>query len=345
MPTAPTPVPSTGSPVVQRPTNAVIGYVINAPTSFAVAEDSAGNVYFTDGYVFKVAAGASTRTTFAGSGSSTADNVLATQAAVNAVGLQVNNNNELLIASYSDNKIRKVNLVSNIITTVFGTGASGYSGDGGKATSATTSLPWGVWSNSLGWIYFGANNAAYSVIRMIDASGIVSAVAGSAVSSGFSGDGGPATAALMNKPWRVSGDSAGNLFISDLNNARIRRVSSGTGIISTYAGTGSAGYSGEGLRATASSLSTPDDNKVDTVSGDVYVSSYGSNRVQVVKAGSQVMNTFAGNGANGHSGDGGAASAASLGGPYGLYISNAASTFTLYIAEYNTNWVRTVKLT
>ncbi len=159
----------------------------------------------------------------------------------------------LFIASF--HFVSKVDAGTGIITTVAGNGTFGFSGDGGPATSAQLNAPFGVALDSAGHLYIA--DSGNQRIRKVDAeTGIITTVAGNG-SFGFSGDGGPATSAQLKNPFGVAPDSAGHLYIADLGNQRIRKVDTGTGIITTVAGNGSFGFSGDGVPATSARLRNP----------------------------------------------------------------------------------------
>jgi len=154
--------------------------------------------------------------------------------------------------------------------------------------------------------------------------------------AGYSGDGGPATAAMIKNPGGVAVDSTGNIYIADFNNSRIRKVNT-SGIITTVAGTGTAGYSGDGGAATAAMLNRPVSVTVDS-SGNMYIGDRYNNRIRRVNT-SGIITTVAGTGTAGYSGDGGAATAANLNNPIGVAID---STANMYIADYFNNRIRKV---
>jgi hypothetical protein len=149
--------------------------------------------------------------------------------------------------------------------------------------------------------------------------------------AGFSGDGGQATAAEISLPGDMAFDAAGNLYIADAGNNRIRKVNT-SGVISTIAGNGTAGYSGDGGQATAAELSGPQDAVLDA-SGNLYITDFANHRVRKVNT-SGVISTIAGTGTGGSSGDGGQATAAKIGGPSGLEFDASGN---LYIADRNQN--------
>ena len=195
---------------------------------------------------------------------------------------------------------------TGIIRTIAGTGAVGYSGDGGPASAATLDHPAGGVMDAAG-NYFFAEYGSH-VIRKITTSGIISTVVGTGT-PGFSGDGGPATAAQLNTPYRLDIDVAGNLYIADCFNQRIRKVNT-SGIISTVAGNGTPGFAGDGSAATLAELWNPVAVKVDAT-GNMYISDNQNQRIRKVNAAGMIT-TLAGTGSVGYSGDGGPATAAQL---------------------------------
>jgi RHS repeat-associated protein len=185
----------------------------------------------------------------------------------------------------------------------------GYSGDGGLATSAQINYSSGVATDSAGNVYIGdsQNNC---VRKLTVATGIITTVAGNGT-RGFSGDGGPATGATLAYPSGLALDSAGNLFIADEDNARIRRVDASTGTITTVAGNGQWAYGGDGGSATSAELSFPSGVVVDT-SGNLYIADYFNQRIRKVTASTGIITTIGGNGTEAASGDGGSATAAGI---------------------------------
>ena len=192
-----------------------------------------------------------------------------------------------------DNVIRKIN-VSGIITTFAGTGIAGYSGDGGLAVNAQIDIPYCVTTDTFGNIYF---NDGLTVIRKVDTSGFISTVVGNGT-WGFSGDGGSATSASL---YGNSGggdffkvDDSGNIFIADFGNNRIRKVTYSTGIINTIAGTGIAGYSGDGGMADSAQIYLPLSLALDHL-GNIYIGDQNNYRVRKINS-SGIINTVIGNG-------------------------------------------------
>ena len=225
-------------------------------------------------------------------------------------GVCIDTSGNIYIADQGNYVIRKVN-PSGIITTVAGNGKAGYSGDGGDAKLAEFNYIMGMCVDISGNIYLA--DYYNQCIRMINPAGIITTVAGNGI-QGFSGDGGPATAAELFKPNNVCVDTSGNLYIVDTYNERIRKVSS-TGIITTVAGNGIQGYSGDGGLATAAALLVPQSVCVD-LSGNLYIAD-GDSRIRMVNS-AGIITTIAGNGIPGFSGDGGAANQAQINLPRGI---------------------------
>jgi hypothetical protein len=220
---------------------------------------------------------------------------------------------------------------SAIVQTVAGTGAEGLSGDSGPATSAKIASPTAIVADAAGNLYF-ADRDNHSV-RKIDTTGKITTVAGSGM-EGYGGDGGPATSALLDSPQGVALDAAGNLFIADTNNNRIREVSNG--VIKTYAGTGLGSFCGDGGPPAAACLFFPKGIDFDA-SGALYIADSGNDRVRLVSGG--IITTIAGTAFQGNAGDGGAASAAALDVPSGVMVDSAG---TLYIADASNERIRAV---
>src|ERR1017187_5880142 len=214
----------------------------------------------------------------------------------------------LFIADTFNNRIRKVS-ANGIITTVAGTGARGFGGDGGPATAAQLNYPQGVAVDAAGSLFIA--DTGNMVVRKVWASGILATVAGTAAAAdaqGFSGDGGAATAAQLNNPKGLAVDAFGNLFIADTGNQRIRQVSGG--IITTVAGGGTSGPGDDGGPATAAQLYEPWGVATDAA-GNLFIADAGNQRIRKVTA-DGIITTIAGTGIQGSSGDGGPATAAPL---------------------------------
>ncbi len=222
---------------------------------------------------------------------------------------------------------------SQTISTYAGTGVAGYSGDGGLATAAKLSFDSRMAIDASGNIYIADQNN--NAIRKINSSGIITTVAGTGIAS-YSGDGGPATAANLNKPYAVDLDAAGNLYIADTYNQRIRKIST-TGIITTIAGNGTAGYTGDGGPATAAEFSIPGYFRIDPA-GNIIVADNGNQRVRKINT-SGIVSTIAGTGVSGFSGDGGMATAAKISYPQGIGLDAAGN---IYIGDANNQRIREI---
>jgi len=254
----------------------------------------------------------------------------------NPYGVAVDTSGNVYIADYDNNRVRKVS-PSGVITTVAGNGNSVFSGDGGPATSAGLCQPSGVAVDASGNLFIADN--CNNLIRKVSPSGIITTVAGNGnigTVGSSNGDGGPALAATLANPAAVAVDASGNLFIADLNDQRIRKVSAG-GTITTIAGNQTTGFSGDGGLATSASLYAPSGVAVDA-SGNLFIADSGNNRIRKVSA-SGVISTVAGNGTSNYSGDGGTATSASLYGPYGVAVD---ATGNLFVADNGNNRIRKV---
>ncbi len=222
---------------------------------------------------------------------------------------------------------------SGTLTRIAGTGKAGYSGDGGPALSAQLKFPAGVAVDPAGTIY--VTDLAAEVVRVISPAGAISTYAGQGT-AGYSGDGGAATQAQLNDPMALTLDSAGNLYIADCGNNVVRKVSK-NGTISTVAGNGSGGYSGDGVPATQAALNQPEGLAVDSL-GSIYIADTFNNRVRAVGS-NGVIQTVAGTGFSSFSGDGGSPSSAALFLPTDVATDSAGN---LYIADFGNSRIRKV---
>ena len=228
-------------------------------------------------------------TTVAGTGTAgfNGDNILATSAHLrNPVGVALDTAGNLFIADSFNHRIRRLDAGTGLITTVAGTGASGFNGDNILATNASLFFPFGVALDTAGNLFIAdVNNHR---IRRVDAgTGLITTVAGTGA-FGFNGDNILATNASLFFPFRVALDTAGNLFIGDTVNHRIRRVDAGTGLITTVAGTGTAGFNGDNILATNASLSFPVGVALDTA-GNPFFADSGNNRIRRVESNAAVF--------------------------------------------------------
>ncbi len=301
-----------------------------------LAMDAAANVYIGDGNrIRKVSNGIITTVAGNGSYGFSGDGASATSAAIQSTGVAVDAGGNLYIADIGNSRIRKVS--NGTITTVAGNGKVAFSGDGGPATSASLEGPYSVALDAAGNIFMADNGN--NRIREVS-NGIITTVAGSGPScsptscGSFSGDGGPATSATLSQPNGVTVDAAGNIYIADTYNNRIRKVTNG--IVTTVAGDGIQGFSGDGGSAIGASLNKPYGVAVNA-SGNLYIADTGNNRIRKVSNGN--MTTVAGNGRAAFAGDGGLATAASLNFPTVVTVDSAGN---LYIADSTNSRIREV---
>jgi sugar lactone lactonase YvrE len=324
-------VAGTGLPGYSGDSGPALSAQLNNPQGVAV--DASGNLYIADSsnYRIRKVSASGTITTVAGNGTYgySGDGGPATIAEIGyPYGLAVDSSGNLYISDISNEVVRKV-ATSGTITTVAGNGTYGYAGDGGPATSAELYGPYGVAVGPSGNLYI-ADSYNYR-IRMVSAGGVVTTVAGNG-DYGFGGDGGPATSALLSEPSGVAVDAAGNLYLADTYNQRIRKVSA-AGIITTVAGNGSTGYLGDGGAATSAQLNNPLGVAVDA-GGNLHISDSGNVRIRSASA-AGTISTLVG----GAIGDGGLGVFGSLNRPYGVARDNAGNT---YVADTDNNRVRKV---
>jgi uncharacterized protein (TIGR03437 family) len=247
------------------------------------------------------------------------------------LGIAVDSSGNLYIADLSNERVRKVDS-NGIITTVAGNGVRDNSGDGGAATSAGLVDPIAVALDRSGNLYIA--EFAGNRVRKVDTSGIITTAAGGGPLGPSNGDGGPATGAVLNAPFALAFDGAGNLYIGDVTARLVRKVDT-SGIITTVAGNGSTTDSGDGGPATKAGFSLT--GLAADSAGDVFISE-SSNRVREVNT-SGAINTIAGTGAGGYSGDGGPAISANLNSPGDVAVDSAGN---LYIADFFNNRIREV---
>jgi len=315
------------------PTSASLMY----PTS--ITFDSEGNLLLTDdgnNRLRKIDASQNIVTTITGSDNAdfSGDDDNAIFGTLNTPrGVAIDTSNNIYIADAGNSRIRMINSSTGIISTVSGNGTFSFSGDGGLANEASLNSPQDI--------VFDKNNNLFIAdllnnrIRKIDAAtGIISTVAGNGI-KGFAGDGELAVLANLNGPQHIALDKFNNLYITDLFNQRIRMVDAATGIISTVAGNGNSGYSGDGGLAISASLNTPRGIALDSL-GNLYIADFGNKRVRLVNSSTGVISTIAGNGSGNYSGDGSVATASSIN-PIDIALSKYGNIF---IADFNNQRIR-----
>ena len=310
--------------------------LINEPQGATV--DAAGNLYIADfrnSRIRKVSP-AGTVTTIAGSGlpGFSGDNGAALQAQLSYPSdVEVDAAGNLYIADTNNHRIRRVS-AAGVITTVAGNGVAGFGGDNGSAVTAQLYTPTGIAIDGAGNLYIA--DTYNSRIRKVTPSGIITTVAGSGA-HGFSGEGQVATSSALNDPTGIAVDAAGNLYIADRFNHRIRTVTA-NGLLNTIAGTGTGEFGGDGGLATAASLQNPSDVAVDKY-GSLYIADQSNHRVRKVSSG--VITTVAGSGVAGFSGDGGNALFAAFNTPLAVAVDTLGS---LFVVDTGNQRVRKVTL-
>jgi uncharacterized protein (TIGR03437 family) len=354
-------IADTGNAIIRRITNdgnintcagtsAAVGYAGDGAVAtsagliepFAVAVNGAGDFFIVerqDGRIRMVDAAKGNIVTVVGNGSLgfSGDGSAANKAILNQpTGVALDSAGNLYIADSENYRIRKAVTGggSGAISTIAGNGGVSYSGDGGAAAKAQLNGPLGVAVDSGGNLYIAdtANNA----VRKVTAAGTISTLAGSGT-LGSGGDGAAATSAQLNGPQGVAVDASGNVYIADTGNAKVRKVSAG-GTISTYAGSGTAGFAGDGAAATSAQLNLPIGLAVDS-GGNLYIADYGNNVVRRVAASGGTISTVAGNTVQSYGGDGAKATSAALNGPQSVAVDGGGN---LYIADSQNNRVRVV---
>ncbi len=320
------------------------GYDLRYYGAFAL--DPAGNLYIGANAVILEIATDGTETTIAGTGKPgySGDNGPGTSAAITTpAAIALDRSGNIYFSDHDNLRVRKIS--NGIITTVAGNGNAnfGFAGgsDNGPALQVALAGPLGLAFDSAGNLYIADSYGPQNRVRRLSTTGNLTTVAGSPTmintsDAGFSGDGGSATAAMLNNPSAVAIDSAGNLYIADTGNSRIRRVNP-VGAISTAAGNGGFGDSGDGGPAVNASFLQPADVAVDTV-GNVYVADPNGQRVRKIDT-SGTITTFAGNGEQGFTGDGGPAVNASFNSPTRVAVDRLGNVF---IVDYGNFRIRKV---
>ena len=301
---------------------------LNLP--FNLTFDKSDNIYIADTYnnsIRKIDSETGIISTIIG----TADKKLVSELKT-PTGLTFDNYQNLYIADLANLRIRKVNLETGSRMTLVGQRSES------EAPNINASLggPFNVVFDKIGNLYISVNGDS-KVSKVDFSTGKISTVAGTGV-AGFSGDGMEAKEAQLSNPTGLALDGKGNLFISDSGNERIRKVDLTTGIISTVAGTGVTGFSGDGIEATKTELSNPLGLAFNN-EGDLFVVDRGNNRVRKINISTGIITTIAGTGEEGYSGDGDLARNAKLSNPTGLAFNNEGD---LFVVDRGNNRIRKI---
>jgi sugar lactone lactonase YvrE len=289
----------------------------------AIVFDPSGNLYVADlsAHVIRRIDISGNITTIAGTGIQgfSGDNGPATAADLDSPqGLAVDTSNRLYLSDTHNHRIRRVDLATNIITTIAGTGVAGYSGDNSPAATASLSLPTALALDTSGNLFVA--DTGNHRIRRIDTSGTITTIAGDGT-QGFSGDNGPATQASIDSPTGLA-VTRSVLYLVDTHNHRVRRIDLSTNTIATIAGTGALGFSGDNALASSAALALPHGVSADA-SGNLYLADTANHRIRRIDAATGAITTVAGDGTQNFSGDQGPAIAASLNLPRSVALSPA----------------------
>ena len=339
------------------------GTALNAQLNYpgGVVVDASGDIFIadSDSSVIREVLASGDIQTVAGNGTicvvptaTCGDAGLATSAQLNnPYGLFLDASGNIFIADTENNRIRVVNtgaasvtiatiaIAPGEIATVAGTGTQGYAGDGAAAISAELFSPFGVFVDSTGNIFI-ADTDNHRIREVAASTGIISTVAGTGTqcspSSAACGDGGAAISAQLSDPDGIFVDSSENLYIADTGDNRIRQIAASNGNISTLAGTGNPGYTGDGAAAASAQLAGPSDVFVDA-SGNIFIVDRENFVVREVVGSTGFIATVAGNNTLGFSGDGGQSTSAQLNLPFGLF---GDATGNLFIADTDNSRIR-----
>jgi sugar lactone lactonase YvrE len=301
--------------------------------------DNAGNLYLaeTASHLIRKVDTTGQITTIAGTGTQgfSGDSGPAAAAALDSPqGLTLDFVGNLYVADTHNHRIRRIDATTGIITTIAGTGTPGFSGDNAAAIAAQINLPTALAFDSNNNLYL-ADTGNHRIRKISISTNVITTIAG-AGTQGFSGDAGPAIAAAIDSPTGLALDSAGNLYLADTHNHRIRRIDAISGIITTIAGIGSPGYSGDNAAATSATLALPHGLTIDAT-GNLYLADTANHRIRRIDATTGIITTIAGNGTQTFAGDNASAATASLDSPRSTALSPSA---LVTLADTNNQRIR-----
>ncbi|MEO6982935.1 MAG: Ig-like domain repeat protein, partial [Edaphobacter sp.] len=296
----------------------------------AIVFDAAGNLYIaeTANHAIRKVDTARNITIIAGDATQgfSGDNGPATAAQLDSPqGLALDTHQNLYIADTHNQRIRKLSLTTGLITTIAGTGTAGFAGDNAPALSARLNLPTALALDANRNLYL-ADTENHRIRRIDAVTGQITTIAGNGT-QGFSGDNGPATAASIDSPTGLAVDAAGDVFLADTHNQRIRRIDATTGVITTIAGDGTPAFAGDNAAATSAHLALPHGLTIDST-GNLFLADTQNHRIRRIDATTGVITTIAGDGTQAFAGDHGPAIAASLDSPRAV-IANPVAPITL----------------
>ncbi|MEM7134200.1 MAG: beta-propeller fold lactonase family protein [Chloroflexota bacterium] len=256
----------------------------------------------------------------------------------NPYGVLIGPDGALYFCDLDNQRIRRFDFTTGELSTIAGNGQRGYSGDGGPATEGALDMPHEIQFDGDGDLYI-VERDSHVVRKITQKTGIISTFVGTGL-AGFSGDGGPATAAQLNQPHSIAFDPEGQLLICDIGNHRIRRVDPHNGKIETYAGTGEKLPTPDGARLQGTPLNGPRTMVFDPT-GNLYLALREGNAIVRIDMNTETIHHVAGTGEKGYSGDGRAAKEARLAGPKGLAYGNDEK---LYVADTENHVIRCIDL-
>ncbi|MEO6540212.1 MAG: NHL repeat-containing protein, partial [Ferruginibacter sp.] len=260
---------------------------INNPT--ALVFDGNGDLYFSDRFnhrVRKITMSLGIISTVAGTGTGgfNGDGIVATTAQLNwPNNVSFDATGDLFIADWQNYRARKVDKNTGIISTIAGTGVSGYNGDGIAATTAQLGGPAAIIFDNAGNTFISDYSGA-RIRKITKSTGLISTIAGNGT-FGYNGDGIAATTALLNGCWSLRFDAAENMYVGDAGNHRVRKITKSTGLISTIAGTGTNGYNGDGISATTAQLYFPYNIYFDLLNCNLYIADHVNHRIRKITGG------------------------------------------------------------
>ncbi|HTC76167.1 MAG TPA: Ig-like domain repeat protein [Edaphobacter sp.] len=309
-------------PTASAQTASVSAITVSLILPSAIVFDATGNLYIaeTGNHIIRKVDSTGNITTIAGTGTQgfSGDAGPATSATLDSPqGIALDTKNNLYIADTHNHRVRKLNLTTGIITTIAGA-TPGFSGDTALATSAQLNLPTALALDAADNLYF-ADTGNHRIRKITATTGIITTIAGNGT-QGFSGDAGPAIAATIDSPTGLALDTANNLYLADTHNHRVRKITATTGIISTIAGTGAQGFSGDTTASTSATLALPHGITIDSA-GNLYLADTQNHRIRRIDATTGIITTVAGDGTQAFAGDGGPAIAASLDTPRAAALS------------------------